>query len=267
MHLKDLCIYPIKSARGISLRSARLDARGLELDRRWMLIDDHGGFLTQRKLPRMALIQVEVRENRLGIRTEGMEELTIPLLQESGSTRRVQIWEDTVDAIDAGDAAALWFTSMMDRPCRLVYMPDQTRRLADPRYARAEALVSFVDAYPLLLLSQASLDDLNTRLSEPVTMDRFRPNLVVDGCGPYEEDTWNRIQIGEASFRVAKPCARCTVPTVDQTTGQRGVEPLRTLESYRKNDGKVYFGQNLIHEGTGILHVGDTVSIIPPQAA
>ncbi len=262
MHLKELHIYPIKSARGISLNTARLDARGLELDRRWMIVDDNGGFLTQRIHPRMALIRVEVRDRHLTVQTEGMQELTIPLRQESGMTRRVQIWEDTVDAIDAGDEAARWFTSMMDRPCRLVHMPEEARRVANPRYARQDTLVSFADAFPLLLISRASLDDLNTRLALPVTMDRFRPNLVLDGCRPYEEDTWKSIQIGRTLLHVAKPCARCTVPTVDQKTGTRGIEPLRTLESYRTRNGKVYFGQNLVHEGKGILSVGDPASVI-----
>jgi len=177
-------------------------------------------------------------------------------------SRRVQIWEDSVDAIDTGDEAALWFASMMGCSCRLVYMPDDAHRLADSRYARQESLVSFADAFPVLLLSQASLDELNTRLPEPVTMDRFRPNLVIGGCSPYEEDTWERIQIGQTYFHVAKPCARCTVPTVDQETGKRGVEPLRTLNSYRTSNGKVYFGQNLIHDGDGNLKVGDPVSVV-----
>jgi uncharacterized protein YcbX len=258
MHLKELHIYPIKSARGISLKTAQLDARGLELDRHWMLVDDDGNFLTQRKIPRMALIRVEVRENHLAVRTGGLSELMIPRHHESGMSRRVQVFDDAVDAIDDGDDAARWFTSMMGRSCRLVHMPGDAHRIANPRYARQESLVSFVDAFPLLLLSQASLDELNTRLAEPVTMDRFRPNLVIDGCAPYEEDTWERIQIGKTSFHVAKPCARCAVPGVNQGTGERGVEPLRTLESYRTRDGKVYFGQNLIHEGNGLLSVGDS---------
>lgn len=266
MHLKELYIYPIKSARGIRLSTARLDARGLELDRRWMLIDENGVFLTQRKNPRMALLRVEVREQHLVVQTEGLQELTVPVGPESGMARRVQVWEDAVDAIDIGDDAARWFTSMLGRSCRLVYMPDEARRIADLRYARQESLVSFVDAFPLLLISQASLDELNSRLAEPVTMDRFRPNLVIDGCAPYEEDTWERIQIGQATIRVAKHCARCTVPTVDQKTGKRGVEPLRTLESYRTRNGKVYFGQNLIHEGREILRVGDPLFVMSLKA-
>ena len=266
MHLKELYVYPIKSARGISMKSAQLDARGLELDRRWMLIDDDGGFLTQRKNPRMALLRVEVREKHLVVRTDGLQELTVPIHPVSEMARRVQIWKDTVDAVDCGDDAARWFTSMLDRSCRLVYMPDEARRIADLRYARQESPVSFVDAFPLLLISKASLDDLNNRLAEPVTMDRFRPNLVIEGCATYEEDTWERIQIGQTSFHVAKPCVRCTVPNVDQKTGTRGVEPLRTLESYRTFDGKVCFGQNLIHEGKGILRVGDPLSVMSLKA-
>jgi hypothetical protein len=266
MHIKELYIYPIKSARGIPLTSARLDARGLELDRRWMIIDDKDVFLTQRKVPRMALIEVAMCEDRLTVRAAGMEELRLPAHQETGTTRRVQVWDDTVDAIDAGDDAARWFTAMMDRPCRLVRMPDDAQRVADPRFARKEALVSFVDAFPLLLISQASLDDLNTRLVEPVPMNRFRPNIVLDGCLPYEEDTWESIEIGQIAFRVAKPCARCAVPAVDQQTGERCREPLRTLESYRTRNGKVCFGQNIVHEGIGILKVGDSATVIARKA-
>ena len=262
MHLKELHIYPIKSARGISLKTARLDARGLELDRRWMLVDENGSFLTQRKIPRLALLHVEVREGHLAVQTDGLQELTVPFRPESGVARRVRVWEDTVDAFDAGDDAARWFTSMMGRSCRLVHMADEAHRIADLRYARQESLVSFADAFPLHLSSQGSLDDLNSRLAEPVTMDRFRPNLVIDGCSPYEEDTWERIQIGPTTFHVAKPCARCAVPTVDQVTGKRGVEPLRTLESYRTRNGKVHFGQNLIHEGKGPLRVGDPLTVL-----
>jgi len=190
-----------------------------------------------------------------------MDELLLPLRPESGSTLRVHVWDDSLDAMDTGEEAALWFTKMLARRCRLVFMPDQTERFANPKYAPQKTVVSFADAFPFLLISQASLDDLNARLAEPVTMNRFRPNLVVDGCGPYEEDTWTDLTIGTVGFRVAKPCSRCTVPTVNQETGVRASEPILTLGSYRTMNGKIYFGQNLTHKAQGILTVGDEVRV------
>lgn len=262
MHLKDLHIYPIKSARGISLGTSRLEAFGLAFDRRWMLVDESGRFMTQRKFPRMALIRVALNEHTLSIHGPDRSDLMIPLRQTSGSHRRVTVWNDTIDAIDCGDEAAHWFAGTLDSPCRLVWMPDVARRTVDPRYARTETLVSFADAYPILLISQASLDDLNSRLQQPVPMDRFRPNLVITGSAPYEEDTWSEIQVGAVRMHVAKPCARCAVPGVNQDTGERGIEPLRTLESYRTFNGKVLFGQNVIHEQNGVLTAGDAVTVL-----
>jgi uncharacterized protein YcbX len=142
-------------------------------------------------------------------------------------------------------------------------MPDQTQRIVNPKYSPQKTIVGFADAFPFLLISQASLDDLNSRLADPVPMNRFRPNLVLDGCGAYEEDTWKSLHIGDIMFRVAKPCSRCTVPTVNQDTASRTAEPIRTLSSYRTVDNQVYFGQNLTHESQGILNLGDKVRVIP----
>jgi uncharacterized protein YcbX len=261
LQLTELHIYPIKSARGISLSSAHVDTRGLEHDRRWMVVDELGNFLTQRSIPRMALIQVELGSSHLGVKADGMNELRLPLRPDSGDPLRVCVWEDSFYALDAGDEAASWFTKMLSRPCRLVFMPDRTERLVNPKYTPQKTLVSFADAFPFLLISQASLNDLNSRLAEPVPMNRFRPNLVLEGCTAYEEDLWATVTIGSISFRVAKPCSRCKVPTVNQETGIRAQEPILTLSSYRTLGGKVYFGQNLIHDRQGMLTVGDEVHI------
>jgi uncharacterized protein YcbX len=261
LRLTELHTYPIKSARGISLSSARVELRGLEHDRRWMVIDDEDSFLTQRSIPRMALIRIALGSSHLAVKSEGMNELRLPLRPESGNTRRVRVWNDTVDAMDAGDEAASWFTRMLSRPCRLVFMPDQTERLVNPKYTSQKAIVGFADAFPFLLISQASLDDLNSRLSEPVPMNRFRPNLVLEGCEAYEEDIWATVKIGNVLFRVAKPCERCSVPTVNQDTGIRATEPILTLSSYRTIGGKVCFGQNLTSDTLGELSVGDEVSV------
>jgi len=261
--LSQITIYPVKSARGISLPSSRVDSRGLQYDRRWMVVDEYGKFLSQRSLPRMALIEVGLREEELCLRMKEMGELVIPLAVASGEQKRVEVWEDSVDAVDIGEAAATWFSTALDRPCRLVGMPKQAERKVDLKYAEKQTLVSFADAFPFMLISEASLHDLNTRLDETVPMDRFRPNLVVTGCAAYEEDTWSHLTIGAVGFRVAKSCSRCTVPTVDQQTGIRGSEPIRTLTSYRTRNGKVDFGQNLVHKTLGVLSVGDEVLVTP----
>jgi uncharacterized protein YcbX len=257
LRLTEINIYPVKSARGISLPSAQLDDRGLELDRRWMVVDEDGHFLSQRALPRMALINVALREDHLSITSTGFHELRVPFRTHFTGMRRVQVWNDPLDAIDVGEDAASWFSELLGLRCRLVQMPDHPSRFIDSKYAPPNSPVSFADAFPLLLISRMSLEDLNARLAEPVPMNRFRPNLVIDGTTAFEEDSWRALQIGSVSFRVAKPCARCTVPTVNQDTGETGKEPLRTLSTYRTHDSKVYFGQNLVHEGRGILKVGD----------
>lgn len=223
LRLSELHIYPIKSARGISLSAARVDLRGLEHDRRWMVVDEQGKFLTQRSIPRMALIHVELGLSHLVVKAESMNDLLLPLRPEPATMLRVLVWKDYVNAIDTGEEAAAWFTEMLSRPCRLVYMPDTTERIANPKYAPRKAQVSFVDAFPFMLLSQASLNELNSRLARPVPMNRFRPNLVIEGCRAYEEDLWANLRIGDVGFEVAKPCERCTIPTVDQETGIRVV--------------------------------------------
>jgi hypothetical protein len=224
-----------------------------------MVVDERGKFLSQRSIPRMALIHVELGSQQLTVKAEGMADLLLPLRPTSGDMLQVRVWDDSLDALDTGQEAALWFSKVLSRPCRLVYMADHTQRIVNPKYAPQDTLVSFADAFPFLLISQASLDNLNSRLVAPVAMNRFRPNLVLDGCDAYEEDTWANLRIGSIIFRVAKPCSRCTVPTVDQETGVRTSEPIFTLSTYRTIGGKVYFGQNLTHEMEGILTVGDEV--------
>jgi uncharacterized protein YcbX len=228
-----------------------------------MVVDDQGKFLTQRTIPRMALIHVALSPMHLVVQSEGEEELLLPLRPLSGETIQVTIWDDSFDAMDAGPLAAAWFTRILRRPCRLVFMPDRTERVVKPKYSPQRTIFSFADAFPFMLLSQASLDELNSRLAEPVPMNRFRPNIVLDGCTAYEEDTWASVRIGSMNFRVAKPCSRCTVPTVNQDTGVRASEPILTLSSYRTVDNNVYFGQNLTHESEGLLSIGDEVHAIP----
>jgi uncharacterized protein YcbX len=174
----------------------------------------------------------------------------------------VVVWGDSVQAAAVGERADAWLSGFLGLACRLVYFPPDTVRAVDPDYARASDQIGFADGFPFLLISQASLDDLNGRLDEAVPMLRFRPNLVVAGCSAYAEDDWRRIRIGEIEFRFAKPCSRCIIPTIDPASGLRGREPLRTLMGYRQRDNKVYFGQNLIHDGVGQLALGMPIEVL-----
>lgn len=257
--LTQLNIYPIKSCKGISLQSAGLEERGLQYDRRWMIVDEQLRFVSQREMPRLALVSVALQSDHLAVAAPGMNGLHIPHIPAEKNVLTVTVWRDRVLALDLGEDAASWFSEYLGLSARLVFMPDTADRSATR--AGHESQVSFVDAYPLLLISEASLDHLNQRLEEPLPMNRFRPNLVVGGCEPYAEDTWGQIMIGSAKMHVVKPCDRCVTTTVDQSTGRKGTEPLRALRTYRKHESGVMFGQNLIHEGKGMLSVGDEVRV------
>ena len=257
--LSHIYVYPIKSAGRVAMREAVLEPRGLRYDRRWMLVDEHGKFISQRRCPRMALISVGMLPGRLLVNAPGMPALILPLQPEPRQRVGVRVFADETQGTLVGGEADRWFTSFLGVPSRLVYMPDDAVRAVDPRYATDGDLVGFADGFPFLLVSEASLDDLNGRLQNPVGTDRFRPNLVVAGCGPFAEDGWRQIRVGSVPFRVAKPCARCSITMVDQTTGIRDKEPLRTLARYRKSGGGVLFGQNLIHDSRGTLRVGDEI--------
>jgi uncharacterized protein len=260
--VSELNIYPLKSARGISISEVLVTDRGFALDRRWMLVDSDNRFLSQRQFSRLALVEVGVRDDSLFIQAPAMPALTVPLHYGQGEKVRVNIWDDLCDAQVVSDIANEWFSHFLDLNCRLVHMPDESRRPVNPKYSVNDFPVSFADGYPFLLISRASLDDLNWRLPEPLPINRFRPNIVVEGCEPYAEEQWKQIQIGEVAFRVVKPCSRCKITTVDQQTGVSGKEPLKTLATYRMKDGKVYFGQNLIHENLGQIILNQLVHII-----
>jgi uncharacterized protein YcbX len=264
LKVTTLHIYPVKGCRGTSPAAALAQARGFAGDRRWMIVDADGRFVSQRSRPPLALITPDLRSGCLELAAPGRPTLLVPLNEERGprapTIRNVMVWNDTVAAIDAGDEAAEWLCDTVGEAARLVFMPDGVRRAVDGRYGAPGDHVSFADAYPYLLISTASLDDLNARLPRPLPMDRFRPNLVVTGCAPYAEDGWRRVRIGPVVFRLVKPCTRCTVPTVDQATGTPdGPEPLRTLAGYRNGEDGVRFGMNVIAEGEGLVRAGDEV--------
>lgn len=263
MRLARIYVHPIKSARGISLERAELDALGLRHDRRWMLVDSEGTFLSQRALPKMALISPSLSNDALYVSAPGMSDLSLPLHPpETAERLPVSIFGDELLAAPAGDEADSWFASFLGVECRLVYMPGDAVRPVDPRYAASTDRVAFADGFPLLMFSEASLEDLNSRLPEPISERRFRPNILISGCEPFAEDGWKRLRIADVSLRVAKPCARCTIPAVDPATAEKSKEPLRTLNDYRKVGSEVMFGQNLAHDGAGELRVGDAVEIL-----
>ncbi len=261
--LGGVYVYPIKSCGGVSQGSAGLGATGLLHDRRWMLVDGTGKFMSQRRHPRMALISPRITPDRLVVSAPGMPDLDVPLEGEAEERVDVEVWGDAQRGVPVGAEADRWFGRFLDFPCRLVRKPDDDVRPVDSAYARGGDQTSFADGFPLLLISEASLEDLNARLESPVPMNRFRPNLVVRGCGPYAEDGWGEIRVGRAVFRVAEPCPRCAITTVDQDSGERGKEPLRTLATYRKAEGEVWFGRNLIHTSLGTVRVGDPVEVTP----
>ena len=259
--------YPVKSCAGQAIERAELDAYGIVGDRRWLIVDPNGIFLTQRDAPELALVRPELREDGLSLSAPGTDTIDVPI-DLDGPTLDVQVWNDRCRGVDQGDDAAAWLSGYLGTPHRLVKMTSDFERSVDADYAvSTDDAVSYADGFPFLLATTGSLDELNRRLASPVPMDRFRPNFVVSGADPFEEDAWATLRIGGVTFHVVKPCARCVVTTTDQATGERGMEPLTTLATFRRGEnGKVYFGQNLLHQPkTGEIEVGDAVEILGTQ--
>ncbi|MDB5206494.1 MAG: hypothetical protein JWR72_1569 [Flavisolibacter sp.] len=262
--ISGLYIYPIKSLGGISVDAATITSRGLQNDRRWMLIDANDRFLTQREFPEMALVQLEFAEDGLKVYHKKFTEKNLsipyaPLL--NAETIKVQIWDDICEAQLYDREINGWFSEALKMNCRLVYMPDTTGRMVDDRYANNNEITSFSDAYPILLIGQASLDDLNSRLAEPLPMNRFRPNIVFTNGEPFEEDSFAEFSIGAMTFFGTKLCSRCVVTTINQSEATKGKEPLKTLATYRMKNNKIYFGQNLLHAESGEVKVGDSIEV------
>ncbi|HEX9658456.1 MAG TPA: MOSC N-terminal beta barrel domain-containing protein [Bacteroidota bacterium] len=262
IEVTQLNIYPIKSTAGISLDTAIIEERGFQYDRRWMLVDTDGRFMTQREHPLMALIRVGLMKNHLLVNASGMEPLVVPFDPAVRNTIPVVVWDDTVQASFVSRDTDEWFSGFLKFPCHLVQMTDTSERPVEQAFNPGKKQVSFADAFPFLLIGEESLADLNKRLPLHLPMNRFRPNIVVRGAGPFAEDSWMQIRIGDFLFHVAKPSARCKITTVDQDTAETGVEPLRTLATFRSYDNKVHFGQNMMAESGGEIKVGDRVEII-----
>lgn len=261
LKLTEIWTYPIKSLGGISLTSAKIMGKGIQYDRRWMLVDTDGKFMTQRIHPKMALFKLTLDKTQLTIH---YKDHSLPVLFNHTfipTPLNVQIWDDLVSAFEVSTEHSHWFSDHLGIECRLVFFPEENARPVDPLYKVNDGHVSLADAYPYLIIGQSSLDDLNSRLPTPVPMNRFRPNLVFTGGDPYEEDTWRNFTIGTAAFVGIKPCARCALPTVNQDTGERGDEPIRTMSTYRKRDNKIYFGQNLVALHPAEIKVGDRITL------
>ena len=289
MKLSEINIYPVKSLKGITLEHSLVEKRGLRFDRRWMLTNPDGTFFTQREVPKMAAVRVDVESGGLRVSSPDEGAISIPFEPDRGKFQNVTVWQsDVAGEVYVGEVSE-WFSDVLGRKCQLVRMPDKSYRHVSKPFDTGDDIVSFADGYPLLLIGEGSLAELNERLHDqyrneeygeklPLPMNRFRPNVVVEGSEPFEEDRWARIKIGEAIFRVVKPCARCVMTTVDQIRGEfDGKEPLRTLAGFRMakdafpdkyeafghTETSVLFGENLIPENPGTtIKIGDTLEVI-----
>jgi uncharacterized protein len=266
LQLSGIWVYPIKSLGGIQLQEAQVTDRGLQLDRRWMLVDDANRFLSQREFPELALFNSEIVGDFLKITHRTLlESINIHLYPVFSNVDKITVtlWEDSIDAYEVSPIITDWFSKLLGFSVRLVYMPEESERKLNPDYAiTGTENNSFSDAYPFLIIGQASLDDLNGRLKTKVAMNRFRPNFVFTNGKAFEEDTWREFSIGNVSFVGVKPCDRCVMTTVDQENGIiSGKEPLKTLAKYRNFGNKVLFGQNVIGLGTGTVSVGDMLVV------
>ena len=265
--LAALHIYPVKGLKGIDLAASRCTERGLEHDRRWMVVDANGDFLTQREHPKMATVWTDIDENALSLSAPDMSTVDVPLDPRPSPVMKVRVWQSECEAVPVSSYADAWLSDYLGTACRLVYMPETTRRESNAAYGGEGNLVGFADGYAYLVITEASLADLNARLAArgqlAVPMNRFRPNLVVSGAEPFAEDGWKEIRVGEAVLRAAKPCGRCQVPTTDQTTGvATGPEPLATLGTFRDSaQFGTMFGMNMVTVSPGALRVGDRVEI------
>jgi len=255
----SLHLYPVKGMRGIDLSESSIGARGLTGDRRWMVVGEDCRFLSQRNLPRLCLFRTGMVDGHLVVEAPGGERFEVPTA--NGPSLEVQVWNDTCLAHHISDEVDAWLTGHLEVPARLVYMPDETVRQTRLEFTQPGDHVGFADAFPVLVASLASLADLNGRLDEPVPMNRFRANIIVDGCGAFEEDTWASFELSGVRMRAAKTCGRCSVTTTDQETAEVGTEPLRTLATYRLQGQAACFGNYFVPENSGTVAVGQELRV------
>lgn len=260
--LSEMFIYPVKSLTGIKVSSWQVNHKGLLHDRKWMLIDSDSQFLSQRRLPKMALIKTQLTDTHLILSTDTTGSIQLPLYPDSGSAIETTLWNQQYFAKTTTTEADQWLSAFLGQQCRLVYQPDDSIRRVDPKFASSTDQVGFSDGYPFLIISDTSMLSLNQAMNLDLPIARFRPNLVISQCDAYAEDSWREICINDISFRLPKPCSRCSVPAIDPLTAETGKEPLTTLSRLRKWNKKVYFGQNALHDSVGQLSIGDRVNII-----
>jgi uncharacterized protein YcbX len=268
--LASIHLYPMKAARAVDLDESVVEPCGLAGDRRWLLVDESGRFVSQREEPSLARVHVTYGRDHGTISVEATghprRRIAAPAESRGAEMLKVTVWSSALVAAAAGPAADAWFSAYLGRTVRLVHLDDPARRPVDPEYGREGDVVSFADGYPLLLTSAGSLAELGRWLAEdgeqPVPMTRFRPSVVVTGAAPWAEDRWRRVRIGTVPFRVVKPCGRCVVTTTDQVTGERGSQPLTMLGRRRRFGQQLVFGQNLIPDSPGVIRVGDPVEIL-----
>lgn len=261
--VSTLTYYPIKACRGFDVPASNIQRMGLEHDRRMMVVTPDGEFLTQREHPRLALITPTLKSDAVTLSAPSFDSIEIAI-RSSGTPMPVGIWSSKgVGAIDQGDEAAAWFSSWLGTSVRLVHIADGFKRRLNPNYAvNTDDHTGFADGYPILIISEESLRDLNSRLDPALPMNRFRPNLVVKGCAPFAEDTWKRIRIGDVEMALVKPCPRCVVTTIDKNTLAKSKEPLKTLGKFRKHELGAIFGMNTIPMNEGRIEVGMEVEIL-----
>lgn len=266
--LSEIFVYPIKSLGGISLFEAVVEPRGLQFDRRMMLVDNNGNFITQRIYPQMALFKTSIIDNKLIVTySKSNQSIQLPLIAEENSFLqkiKVRIWDDLCNASIISDEANEFFSDLIGIKCSLVFMPEDEKRIVDPnkKYINDEHIVSFADGYPFLIIGQSSLNELNRRLETPIPVNRFRPNFVFTGGKAFEEDQWKNFQIGGIKFKAVKPCARCVITTTDQQTAERSNEPLKTLATFRRDGNKVLFGMNLVAYNSGKIKIEDKITLL-----
>lgn len=263
IQVSQLYIYPVKSLGGIAKQTVEITGTGFKHDRKWMLVDENNLFISQSTCPQMALLQTAETEKGIKVfyKQNPQQAIIIPLEIENEKRINVTIFEDTCEAIEVGKEQNEWFSEILQTNCKLVYMPDDTKRLVDKRYATNEEITSFTDGYPILMIGQSSLDNLNEKLEEQLPMNRFRPNIVFTGGHAYIEDEMASFEINTINFLGVKPCSRCVMTTINQQTAERGKEPLKTFASYRMKNNKVYFGQNILHQQNGDISIGDEIII------
>lgn len=265
LKVSQLYVYPIKSLLGVRVLSTKVEQRGLQYDRRWMLVDSSNRFLSQRQEKDMVFLETAFSADELIIsdRRSG-EQYSVPLHPVLYKDRiSVKIWDDHVNAYELSIEANEWFSDMLGRDLKLVYMPENVKRPMNPEWSLGEEHVSFADECPILMVGEASVDDINSKVEENLEIIRFRPNIVISGGDPYEEFCWKDIKIGEYKFRGLKPCTRCKITTIDPSTGEAGREPLYTLSNQKIND-KIVFGQHAIvaDPAGAVIREGDAVEII-----